>query len=484
MSNALPPSPSAAPARRSTRPRKRLLGNGTGTASVLGRGAGRPAVAPAGLAAAGRDCAEPAVGGLLPVVGADLCVPLVGGGTARYANLDYGATAPALERVAERVAEVLPYYGSVHRGAGLPARVSTALYERTRATVARFVGARDDDVVVFTRNTTDALNLLAHCLPDTGGDVVVLDAEHHANLLPWQRRGARTLAVAPTLRETLDRLRAALAERPAALVAITGASNVTGELTPLREVVALAHAAGARVVVDAAQLAPHRSVDLAGCGADWLALSGHKLYAPYGAGALVGRGDWLDAAEPYLAGGGATVDVSEQATVWQSGPARHEAGTPNLIGAVALAAACDALDALPDGALEAHERSLRELLLARLTRIPGVGVARIWADSDAAIGTVAFTVAGFQPAHVSAYLSAEHGIGVRDGRFCAHRLLARLGLGGGALRASFGVGTSVADVERLADALERLVRDGTRWAYAPGPDGWAPVGDDRPLPEL
>jgi selenocysteine lyase/cysteine desulfurase len=454
------PSLSASAGRRGTHPRTRLF-------------AEEP-----------RPCPPAAAAGLLPVVGGDLCVPLVGGGSAPYANLDYGATAPALQAVADRVAEVLPYYGSVHRGAGLPARVSTALYERSREAVGRFVGARPGDTVLFTRNTTDALNLLAGCVPAQAGDVLVLDCEHHANLLPWQRRAHRTLPVAGTLTETLARLREALAAGPAALVAITGASNVTGEVTPLREVVALAHAAGARVVVDAAQLAPHRRVDLAATGADWLALSGHKLYAPYGAGALIGRADWLDAAEPYLAGGGATADVSEERVAWHTGPARHEAGTPNLLGAVALATACETLAALPAGALEAHERSLRELLLARLERVPGVRVARIWSDCEEAIGTVAFTVEGFDAAHVGAYLSAEHGIGVRDGRFCAHRLLTRLGLGEGALRASFGVGTGVADVERLADALERLARDGSRWAYAEGPEGWAPVGDDRPLPEL
>ncbi|MDO8211262.1 aminotransferase class V-fold PLP-dependent enzyme [Conexibacter sp. CPCC 206217] len=426
-------------------------------------------------------------GSLLHVVGQDLRVPLVGGGEARYANLDYGATSPALATVAERVTRVLPYYGSVHRGSGLPARVSTALYEQSRASVARFVGARPDDLVVFTRNTTDALNLLASAIPADAGDVVFLDSEHHANLLPWRRRGHRAVAVAPTLDETLRRLRAALAAGPAALLAITGASNVTGELVPLERIVALAHAAGARVVVDAAQLAPHRRVDVAALGADYLALSGHKLYAPYGAGALVGRADWLDVAEPYLAGGGAVREVTWEGTDWHDGPARHEAGTPNLLGAVALAQACETLDTLAPGALEAHESSLRELLLARLERLDAVRVARIWSDSEGAIGTVAFVVDGYAPGHVGAYLSAEHGVGIRDGRFCAHQLLGVLGLDPahpGALRASFGVGTSSDDVERLARAIERLVVEGPHRAYTAGPDGWAPVGDDRPLPEL
>lgn len=423
-------------------------------------------------------------GSLLHVVGQDLRVPLVGGGAARYANLDYGATSPALATVAERVTRVLPYYGSVHRGSGLPARVSTALYEQSRAAVARFVGARPDDLVVFTRNTTDALNLLASAVPEGAGDVVFLDSEHHANLLPWRRRGHRAVAVAPTLDETLRRLRDALAAGPSALLAITGASNVTGELVPLERIVALAHAAGARVVIDAAQLAPHRRVDLAALGADYLALSGHKLYAPYGAGALIGRADWLDAADPYLAGGGAVREVTWEGTDWHDGPARHEAGTPNLLGAVALAQACETLDTLAPGALEAHESSLRELLLARLERLDAVRIARIWSDSEGAIGTVAFAVDGYAPGHVGAYLSAEHGVGVRDGRFCAHQLLGRLGLPGGALRASFGVGTGSDDVERLAGAIERLVVEGPHRAYTAGPDGWAPVGDDRPLPEL
>lgn len=450
-----------------------------------------PFVSSSAPAAARRgDCGPAATprraegGALLPVVGGGLRVPLVGGGEAPYANLDYGATAPALASVAERVTRVLPYYGSVHRGSGLPARVSTALYEQSRQAVAAFVGAAADHEVVFTRNTTDALNLLAEAIPADAGQVVFLDSEHHANLLPWRRREHTAVAVAPTLTETLARLRDALAARPTALLAIAGASNVTGELLPLPELVALAHDAGARIAIDAAQLAPHVRVDLAALGADYLALSGHKLYAPYGAGALVGCRDWLDGAQPWLAGGGAVREVTWEGTDWHDGPARHEAGTPNLLGAVAIAQACATLDALAPGALEAHDRSLRELLLARLARVPGVRVARVWADSEAAIGTVCFAVEGYAPGHVGAYLSAEHGIGVRDGRFCAHQLLVRLGFAGGALRASFGVGTAAADVERLADALARLTREGSRRAYAPGPDGWAPLGDDRPLPEL
>jgi selenocysteine lyase/cysteine desulfurase len=432
--------------------------------------------------------ASAALDPLLPVVGAELRVPLADGRSARYVNLDYAATAPALAVVAERVNALLPYLGSVHRGAGVPSRVASGLYEQARATVAAQLGARADDAVVFTRNTTDATNLLAACVPGGAGDVVALDVEHHANLLPWQRTagGLRTVAHAGTIAETLTRLDAALAARPTALLAITGASNLTGELLPIADVVALARRHGARTFVDAAQLAPHRAVSLAALGVDYLALSGHKAYAPFGAGVLVGRPDWLDAADPYLAGGGAVRDVTLDAVDWASGPRRHEAGTPNLVGAVALATALEVLGTLrcADGTdlREAHEAALRETLLDGFAALPGVSALRIWDDGADAIGTVAFTVDGYAPGAVSAYLSAEHGIGVRDGRFCAHPLLARLGLAdGGAVRASFGAGSRGADARRLIAALDALVTDGPRLSYTKTTKGWAPQDDRRDL---
>jgi selenocysteine lyase/cysteine desulfurase len=421
---------------------------------------------------------------LCPVVGADLQVPLVTGGSLRYANLDYAASAPALSSVAAHLATALPYYASVHRGAGYASQVSTALLENSRACVGRFVGARPDDVVVFVRNTTDALNLLASAVP-TGGSVLYLDIEHHANLTPWQRRGDVVLEAAPTLRETLRDLDEALRLTPTALVAVTGASNVTGEVLPVREIAAIAHRHGARVAVDAAQLAPHRRISLADSDVDYLAFSGHKLYAPYGSGALVGRRDWLDAAPAYLAGGGAVREVTTQSTDWAAAPARHEAGTPNVLGAAALAKACETLAEVGGAALEAHETALRERLLAGLARHPEISVLKIWPDAAEAIGVVAFTVAGFDAGLVAAYLSAEHAIGVRDGRFCAHPLLARLGLGkDGAVRASFGIGSTAADVDRLVDAIGELLRNGPSARYEVRDGRYAPVDDPRGLPDF
>ena len=424
----------------------------------------------------------PVVSGLGPladIVGADLEVPLVTGGAVRYANLDYAASAPALRAVADQVTGLLPLYSSVHRGAGYASAVCTSAYEAARETVASFTGARADDVVVFTRNTTDALNLLAAAVP---GQVVHLDIEHHANLLPWRARGSRVVAAGFTLAETLAAVRDELAAAPAALLAVTGASNVTGECLPLAELADLAHAYGARVAVDGAQLVPHRRVDLAATGIDYLAFSGHKLYAPFGTGVLIGRRDWLDAAPPHLAGGGAVREVRLASTDWAPSPARHEGGTPNVLGAVALAAACRFVASLPAGAVEAHEGFLVDRLAAGLASLDGVRTLRLWPGADR-IGVVTFTVDGWPAQHIAQYLSAEHGIGVRDGRFCAHPLLARLTTEGTAVRASLGLGSRAEDVDRLVDALAALRAHGPSWTYAGPADGYAPCPDPRLLPE-
>src|SRR3954454_12223430 len=251
------------------------------------------------------SCRPAATAPLLPLVGADTAVPVVPSGTTRYVDLDAAASSRALASVAARVQEALPLYASVRRGAGYLSQVSTALYESARSTVGSFVGARPDDVCVFTRHTTDALNLLAGCVPAAEA-VLVLDCEHHADLLPWQRRGPVTvLPTGPTVTATLRALADALARGRFALVAVTGASNVTGESLPLDAVVELAHAAGARVVVDGAQSVPHRRFSLSASGADYVVFSGHKTYAPFGSRALVGRRNWPDTAPAYLAGGGA-----------------------------------------------------------------------------------------------------------------------------------------------------------------------------------
>ena len=451
---------------------------------------------------------RPSDGPLLDVVGAATTVPLLDGSWVTYANLDAAASAPSLTSVADRVQEVLPLYASVHRGAGYLSQVSTALYEASRRTIGAFVGARTDDVVILTKHTTDSLNLLASAVPanedGTPGRVLVLDLEHHANLLPWAHspraegttvdqtstdgthhaERATILVTAPTVHETLAALEAELAARSYALVAVTGASNVTGEALPLADVVRVAHGAGARVSLDGAQLLPHRSFSLEESGVDYVSFSGHKLYAPFGAGALVGRRDWLDVAAPHLAGGGAVREVTASDVAWASAPARHEAGSPNVIGAAALAAACETLAALPEGALAAHETTLRARLVEGLEAIDGITVVRIWEDSTDPVGVVTFTVADHDPGLVATYVSAEHGIGVRDGRFCAHPLIARLGIGPGAIRASISAATTASDVDRLLHALRTYLTQGTSARYEIADGCWAVAQDPRPTPAV
>ncbi|WP_441246503.1 aminotransferase class V-fold PLP-dependent enzyme [Kitasatospora sp. McL0602] len=429
----------------------------------------------------------------LAVLGHDVQVPLVSGEKVEYAALDYAASSPALQRVWDDVAAYAPYYGSVHRGAGYLSQLSTDLFEQSRRTVEDFLDLREGDQVVFTRATTDSLNLLAGVLPE-GTRVFAFETEHHASLLPWRRAGLTVsyLRAPRSHAEAVARLAEALAAAPEGpkLFCVTGASNVTGELWPVAELTETAHRYGTRVVLDAAQLAPHHRVSVRESGVDWVAFSGHKLYAPFGAGVLAGRADWLDAAEPYLAGGGASRTVAREAdgsvaVEWHSGPARHEAGSPNVIGAYAVASACRALTEAGFDALEAREQALIARLKAGLAAIPEVKVLSLFGDDAARVGVLSFVVQGWNSSHFSAALSAEYGIGVRDGLFCAHPLVRTL-LGGedaapsecgapepslpgerslNAIRVSFGAGTPEEHLDRFLAAVRELVTDGAAWSY-------------------
>ena len=419
---------------------------------------------------------------LAAVLGAELQAPVIDGATVRYVNLDYAASTPALQSVNDYVQRVLPYYASVHRGAGYASQISTSLYENARKTVRTFVGGREDDAVIFTRNTTDSLNLLAGCVP-VDGEVLYLDLEHHANLLPWFDRPHRGIVAAETIEGTLTALEEELESGRVSLLAVTGASNVTGEILPIDRLARVAHEHGARIVVDAAQLAPHRRLDLVRDGIDYVVFSGHKLYAPFGAGVLVGRPDWLDAGTPHLAGGGAVKTVKVDSVAWTTGPARHEGGSPNVLGAAALAHATEVLAALDADDWLAHESALRNALIEGLAALSGVTVHRIFSDSTDAIGVVNFSVHGYDAGLVAAYLSAEHGVGLRDGKFCAHPLLKRLGLPSGSLRASFGLGSRHDDVDRLLAGLASLIRNGLGTDYVVDAGRWVPAVETRAFPD-
>ncbi|MGH4027112.1 MAG: aminotransferase class V-fold PLP-dependent enzyme [Pseudonocardiaceae bacterium] len=426
----------------------------------------------------------------------------------RYVNLDYAASAPCLVAVKQAVDDLLPWYSSVHRGAGYKSLLATGAYEDARKAVRSFVGGRADDAVIFTRNTTDALNLLAAALtPDT--EVFAFAGEHHANLLPWRRGRMSVLPVPASPGDALDDLDRALGA-PALgprLVTVTGASNVTGEIWPYPQIARLAHQHHARILLDAAQLAPHHPLDMTGEDIDYLAMSGHKLYAPFGAGALVGRPDWLAQREPFLAGGGAVRYVTVDEVLWADLPDRQEAGSPNVIGAVALGAACRTLQAADMIRVAATERELLDLARDRLAAVPGVQQYQMWASGHPRIGVLPFTLTSVPYAQLAAVLSAEYGIGVRHGCFCAHPLMAHLlditpaqladlrrnmtsgtpAALPGAVRASLGLGTTATDIDRLADALTTIIIDGPRWSYhcVPGGGDCWPEPDPRPhLPAL
>lgn len=458
------------------------------------------AVGSAANSTAGKATCPPAADSapVLPVLGTGVRVPLAAGGEREYAALDYAASAPALARVWEDVAAYAPYYGSVHRGAGYLSQLSTDLFEGSRATVAEFLGCRtaseesgeDGDIVVFTRSTTDSLNLLAAVLP-AGTQVFVFETEHHAALLPWRDHPTRVLDAPRSRGQAVALVEQALSEAPEGpkLVCVTGASNVTGEVWPVAELTEAAHRHGARVVLDAAQLAPHHPVDLGELGVDWVAFSGHKLYAPFGAGVLAGRADWLREADPYLAGGGASRKVARESdgTVsveWQTSAARHEAGSPNVIGAYAIASACRALCEAGFDRLVNRETELLERLRAGLAELPEVRVLSLFGDDAPRVGVLSFVVEGWNSSHFAAALSAEHGIGVRDGLFCAHPLLrvllgaddAETGACGApeaapgerslnAVRVSFGAGTPDEHINRFLAAVRQLLSEGAQLSY-------------------
>ncbi|MCL4422961.1 MAG: aminotransferase class V-fold PLP-dependent enzyme [Actinobacteria bacterium] len=411
----------------------------------------------------------------LYLVGQGAPVPLATGGEASYVDLDAAASTPALPGVVSAVEELLPWYASVHRGAGIKSRLATSAYEDAREAILSFCrdgSWLDSHVAVICRNTTEAINHLAYRLRLSKDDVVLTTVvEHHANLLPWQRAAScRFIECERDGTFSLEAAQAALHASPKPkLFALTGASNVTGWLPPVDDLIAIAHEQKVPVLVDGAQLAPHRPLPVE---ADFLAFSGHKMYAPFGAGALIGPRKAFEDGDPFLAGGGAVDLVDLNEVEWSAPPEREEAGTPNVMGAVALHAAIKDLQQVGWDAISAHEQAMSKLLRSSLASIPGVRVLGPGSDVTT-LGVATFTVEGSHHGLVAARLSAEWGIGVRHGCFCAHPYLLRLlGVGQaeleayradirrgvhstmpGAVRASASLGTSEAEISRLVEAV-------------------------------
>ncbi len=416
----------------------------------------------------------------IPMLGDDIMVPVHGGGRQRYVNLDCAASTPPSVRVARAVEEFLPWYSSVHRGAGAKSQHSSERYEQARDTLLRFVGADPaTHAVVFPRNTTEALNIAAFRLGLTRADVVLTtQAEHHSNLLPWRRHAqVRYVPLSADGTFTVEDVLAGLDARPTPKVlALTGASNVTGWLPPLPAIAAAARDRGVLVVVDAAQMAPHRPINMCALGIDLLALSGHKLHAPYGAGALVGPRKLFETGEPLLVGGGAVAAVGLDDVLWGPAPDRDEAGSPNVVGVVALDAAVRELTQRGWASILRHERDLMRQLDHQLADVPGLLRYGPTSGPDR-LPVAAFNIEGMPHALVASRLAHEFGIGVRSGCFCAHPYLIQLlrlnkdqveqyrekvrngqnDLLPGAVRASAGLGTRSQDVQLLGQALQAII---------------------------
>jgi selenocysteine lyase/cysteine desulfurase len=410
------------------------------------------------------------------LIGDDRLVPLLDGTSRRYLSFDAGASTAALPEVAAAVNDFLPHYSSVHRGAGWKSQAATGAYEAARHSALTFAGREErDDVAIFCRNTTDALNHLAYRLRLSPTDIVVATvAEHHANLLPWSRVATtRHVEVGRAGTFSVDDVTEALEQLPRPrLLTITGASNVTGWLPPIDEIISAAHERHVPVCVDAAQLAPHRPMPVE---ADFIAWSGHKMYAPFGIGVLVGPREAFREGDPFIHGGGAVSVVGLDEVIWAEPPEREEAGSPNVVGAVALQAAMETLEKIGWEQVIAHEEALAARLRGGLAAIDGVELLGPGQEVPT-LAVAAFNVSGTHHALVAARLSAEFGVGVRHGCFCAHPYLARLlGLGEeewrrfkgevvagdrsnvpGAVRASCGISTTEEDVEDLLAAVTEI----------------------------
>ncbi len=439
------------------------------------------------------------------LVGGGEAAPVSRGGTLPYAHFDHAASTPPFVRALDTVRDAAARYASVHRGGGWKSRRTTVAFEEARARVALRVGADPSQVVVFVRNTTEALNQLARRIVVPAGHVVVVTGmEHHSNDLPWRRAGAVVRAgVDAAGRVDEDQLRGLLrahAGRVAAL-AVTAASNVTGLVNPVHRWARWAHEAGAPIVVDAAQLVPHRPLDCRPATdpehLDAVAFSAHKCYAPFGVGVLVAPRAVLGAGEPAVVGGGAIDVVGDDYVSWTAPPAREEAGTPCALGVLALAEALDVLAEFGWDAVAAHEGAPAALLDQHLRAVPGLtlyGDAEP-CDPEHRLGVFAFTLDALPHGLVAAALDHEWGIGVRNGCFCAHpyvKALLHLSAGAidafetrvrsgdrrgqpGMVRASVGLAATRDDAARLVTALASIAGGGHE-AYVEALDGvWTPA---------
>lgn len=377
--------------------------------------------------------------------------------------LDNGATTQKPRAVIEAITE--EYYSvnaNVHRGVHFLSQRATELHEASRETVRRFINARSTNEIVFTRGTTESINLLAYsygeaCLK-AGDEVILSTMEHHSNIVPWQLLQARkgiVLKVIPMNDRgelLLDAYRELFTERTR-LVCVAHVSNVLGTVNPVKEMIRTAHSHGVPVLVDGAQSIPHMPVDVQDLDADFYVFSGHKVYGPTGVGVLYGKEDWLDRLPPYQGGGEMIQHVSFERTTFNELPFKFEAGTPDYIGTTALARALDYVTALGMDRIAAHEHDLTTYAMERLRQVPGM---RIFGEAAEKGSVISFLVGDIHHFDMGTLLD-RLGIAVRTGHHCAQPLMQRLGIEG-TVRASFGLYNTRQEVDALVAGVERVSR--------------------------
>jgi cysteine desulfurase / selenocysteine lyase len=430
------------------------------------------------------------------IMGIDTVVPLIDGKRVPYVFLDNGASTPSFRHAYEVMGEFMPFYSGVHRGTGFKSILATQVFDEAHDIAGRFVGADlENNTVIFVKNTTEAVNKLANRCDWREGDVVITTMmEHHSDDLPW-RKHAKVVHIGVDDLGFLDmiELRAAFERHKGKVrfLAVTGASNITGIINPIHELAELAHAHDAWIFVDAAQLAPHRAIDVLAdsdpAHIDFIAYSAHKMYAPFGIGVLIGPKEYFSKGDPDMVGGGVVEIVELDFVAFSAPPAREEAGSPNVPGAVGLAAAIHMLEAVGMDNIAEHEHQLVSYAMSKMKEVPGMRFYGPVEEHELKnkVGVIAFDIEGVPHAKTAAILSVEGGIGVRNGCFCAHPYVKRLRrvddelakkvteeiLGGdrtnipGMVRASFGCYNNHDDVDRLVEMLHRIGRGEYRADY-------------------
>ena len=377
--------------------------------------------------------------------------------------LDNGATTQKPRQVVEAITnEYYSVNANVHRGVHFLSQQATELHEASRETVRRFINARSTNEIIFTRGTTESINLLASSFADSqmeaGDEVIVSTMEHHSDIVPWQLQAAKKGIVMKVIPmndkgELLQDEYKKLFSEKTKLVCVMHVSNVLGTVNPVKEMIAEAHSHGVPVLVDGAQSVPHMKVDVQDLDADFFAFSGHKVYGPTGVGVLYGKEEWLDKLPPYQGGGEMIQSVTFEKTTFNELPFKFEAGTPDYIGTTALAKALDYVSALGMENIEAHEQELTRYAMQRLKQIEGM---RIFGEAEHKSSVISFLVGNIHHLDMGTLLD-RLGIAVRTGHHCAQPLMIRLGIEG-TVRASFGLYNTKEEIDILAAGIERVSR--------------------------